>query len=268
MEVALSTRMRMTLKLTLCAALMMWIGSGAAFAAPNPANVRFVDVPGSAVLTPGGLPGIENLRIGNITSVPSLAIKDFPGLSQVPLGQVPGFDPTTYGIDPTNTNYDWQQLTIQDAVDQGLLDQSVLDSPVSDFADLQSLRLGQVPNITSLTIDQIPGLTLSYISSLGLNGIFPQYVDHVNFDGGGFTEFNIPSKQRFKVNQEVIYAGSLKVRHTGVNEKAGTGNFELYILTSCGPFCTFWLGPFPWPGSVENNWWLGPGGNVSTKDLH
>jgi hypothetical protein len=237
-------------------------------AAPNPANVRFVDIPGYSVLTTGGLPGIERLEIGKISGVTSLAVKDFPGLNQLKLGQVPGFEPTDYGIDPTYGDVKWQNLSIQQAVDSGLLPASVLDSPIADFADLQALQLGQVPNIGTLTLDLIPGLLYSNIASLNLTGIFPQYVDHVNLDGGGFTEFNVPTLQRFKVNQEVVYAGTLKIRHTGVDEKAGKGNFELYVLTSCGLFCTFWLGPFPWPQSIENVWWLGPGGNISTIDSH
>ncbi|UFP97216.1 hypothetical protein [Gloeobacter morelensis] len=224
------------------------------------------------------LPGIEDLKLGDL-GTGDTPIGEIPGLKDLTLGQIPGFDPTEYGIPADGTSgicrngicptADWEDMTIEEAIDAGYLPEDLLTEPVSALPGLSEVTLGQIPGIDSVNLDQIPGLGSTLLSNIPLDCFFPQLTDHVNTDYGGFTEFATPP-QRFKVGQEKT-CGNIKIRHSRVDEAKGQGYFELYVWTPCGPGCYFWAGPFPWQTAIEesgggNGWWLGPMGGYTTTD--
>ncbi|UFP92600.1 hypothetical protein [Gloeobacter morelensis] len=261
---------RMARKLPMWAAALAVAAWGAASLAVraagppavDPGKVLLEDVPEALqTLSLQYLPGSEKLQLGQIAGAGGVSVRDFPGLSKVLLKDVPSLK-SSCPVAAACRN-----LTLSQAVAQGYLPAGFLDSPIGSLAGLGSLALEKIPDITDIPLADIPGLGLNTVESLGLSSCFlGQLVDHVNFDFNGFTEFSLPAAQRFKVGQSVVCNGKQKIKHTRVDEVEGKGYFELYVRTPCGPGCTYWAGPFPWPPAVETLVWIGPQGKVSTRD--
>lgn len=234
-----------------------------------PAVPTLADVPGASGLLVGQLPGLERLRLDQVPGALEARIRDLPGLLQVRVGLVPGLAQSLVGCALDDDSCDIgavARLTLSQAIARGLLPAEFQNLAIGSVEGLGNLVLGQIPGISGLAVGQVAGLVLKPLSQLGLDCWLPQYVDHVNYDYSGFTEFSLPEANRFKVGQEEICNGSLKIRLDRVDEPTGQGFFSLYIRTPCGPFCWFWAGPLPWPTAREASWWLGPRGGHSTLD--
>lgn len=199
-------------------------------------------------------------------------------MKDLTLGQIPGFDPTEYGIPADGTSgicrngicptADWEDMTIEEAIDAGYLPEDLLTEPVSALPGLSEVTLGQIPGIDSVNLDQIPGLGSTLLSNIPLDCFFPQLTDHVNTDYGGFTEFATPPAFQGRPGKNLRqHQNSPQPR----GRSKGPGLLRAVCLDPCGPGCYFWAGPFPWQTAIEesgggNGWWLGPMGGYTTTD--
>jgi hypothetical protein len=147
-----------------------------------PSNTLVNAVPGLLTQRVTAVPGLVNVPLGNIFNSNVTTIGSFPGLSNIPLSAIPGFDlgrlsNTIPGIDMSRLggsglgNQALSGLTLQRAIDLGILPRSVLDTPLNGIPGLGNVTLGQVPGISNMSLGSIPGLGQTSLGSLGIPGL-------------------------------------------------------------------------------------------------
>jgi hypothetical protein len=147
-----------------------------------PSNTLVNAVPGLLGQRVTAVPGLVNVPLSNIYNSNSTTIGSFPGLSNIPLSAIPGFDlgrlsGTIPGIDLSRLggsglgNQALSGLTLQRAIDLGILPRSVLDTPLKGIPGLGNVTLGQIPGISNMSLGSIPGLGQTSLGSLGIPGL-------------------------------------------------------------------------------------------------
>jgi hypothetical protein len=147
-----------------------------------PSNTLVNAVPGLLTQRVTAVPGLVNVPLSNIFNSNVTTIGSFPGLSNIPLSAIPGFDlgrlsGTIPGLDLSRLggsglgNQALSGLTLQRAIDLGILPRSVLDTPLNGIPGLGNVTLGQIPGISNMSLGSIPGLGQTSLGSLGIPGL-------------------------------------------------------------------------------------------------
>jgi hypothetical protein len=147
-----------------------------------PSNTLVNAVPGLLTQRVTAIPGLVNVPLRNIFNSNVTTIGSFPGLSNIALSAIPGFDlgrlsGTIPGLDLSRLggsglgNQALSGLTLQRAIDLGILPRSVLDTPLNGIPGLGNVTLGQIPGISNMSLGSIPGLGQTSLGSLGIPGV-------------------------------------------------------------------------------------------------
>jgi hypothetical protein len=145
-----------------------------------PSNTLVNAVPGLLGQNVSAVPGLVNVPLSNIYNGNS-TIGSFPGLTNIPLSAIPGFDlgrlsNARPGLDLSRLgggglgNQALSGLTLQRAIELGILPRSVLDSPIKGIPGLGNVTLGQIPGISNMSLGGIPGLGQTSLGGLGIPG--------------------------------------------------------------------------------------------------
>jgi hypothetical protein len=146
-----------------------------------PANTLVNAVPGLLGQSVSAVPGLVNVPLTNIYNG-NPTIGSFPGLTNIPLSAIPGFDLGTLsntipGLDLSRLgggglgNQALSGLTLQRAIDLGILPRSILDTPINGIPGLGNVTLGQIPGISNISLGAIPGLGQTSLGALGIPGL-------------------------------------------------------------------------------------------------
>ncbi len=146
-----------------------------------PSNTLVNAVPGLLGQNVSAVPGLVNVPLRNIYNG-NPTIGSFPGLTNIPLGAIPGFDlgrlsNTIPGLDLSRLgggglgNQALSGLTLQRAIELGILPRSVLDTPINGIPGLGNVTLGRIPGISNMSLGGIPGLGQTSLGSLGIPGL-------------------------------------------------------------------------------------------------